>query len=163
MIEGKVGPGSRAFKDAIAALYPVAYTLKFRAKKGPLAIDYGVMPLEGMWWAEDMSTFTSGDKEQWLWTLMIMQPDLITAPLVEEAIAAVKHKINPSALAQVSLASYDEGRCAQILHKEPFAHEGTTVERCMRLSRLAALARPKSTMKYTLVIFVVRHHRTGKL
>ena len=54
MIEGKGGPGSRAFKDAIAALYPVAYTLKFRAKKGPLAIDYGVMPLEGMWWAEDM-------------------------------------------------------------------------------------------------------------
>ena len=54
MIEGKGGPGSRAFKDAIAALYPVAYTLKFRAKKGPLAIDYRVMPLEGMWWAEDM-------------------------------------------------------------------------------------------------------------
>ena len=60
---------------------------------------------------------------------MIMQPDLINAPLVEEAIAAVKHKINPSALAQVSFASYDEGRCAQILHKGPFAHEGPTVER----------------------------------
>ena len=56
MIEGKGGPGSRAFKDAIAALYPVAYTLKFRAKKGPMAIDYGVMPLEGLWWTEDMST-----------------------------------------------------------------------------------------------------------
>ena len=93
---------------------------------------------------------------------MIMQPDLITAPLVEEAIAAVKHKINASVLAQVSLASYDEGRCAQILHKGPFAHEGPTVEGCMRLSRLAALAKPKSTIKYTLVIFVVRHHRTGK-
>ena len=163
MIKGKGGPGSRAFKDAIVALYPVAYTLKFLAKKGPLSIDYGVMPLEGMWWAEDMSTFTSRDKDQWLWTLMIMQPDLITASLVEEAIAAVKHKINPSAMAQVSLASYDEGRCAQILHKGSFAHEGPTVERCMRLSRLAALAKPKSTMKYTLVIFVVRHYRTGKL
>ena len=56
MIEGKGGPGSIAFKDAIAALYPVAYTLKFRAKKGPMAIDYGVMPLEGLWWTEDMST-----------------------------------------------------------------------------------------------------------
>ena len=143
MIEGKGGPGSRAFKDAIAALYPVAYKLKFRVKKGPLAIDYGVMPLEGLWWTEDMSTFTSGDKDQWLWTLMIMQPDLITAPLVEEAIAAVKHKINPSALAQVSFASYDEGRCAQILHKGPFAHEGPTVERVHAFIASSGLSKTK--------------------
>lgn len=31
-------------------------------KKGPLAIDYGVMPLEGLWWADDMATFSVDDK-----------------------------------------------------------------------------------------------------
>ena len=60
---------------------------------------------------------------------MIMQPELVTAPLVDEAIAAVKKKQNPHALPQVRFARYDEGRCAQILHKGPFSEEGPTVER----------------------------------
>ena len=47
---------------AIEALYPVAYTLKFSVKKGPLAIDYPVMPLEGLWWADDMSRFATGTR-----------------------------------------------------------------------------------------------------
>ena len=70
----------------------MAHALKFMINKGPLAIDYGVMPLEGLWWVHDMSTFISGNKDQWPWTLMIMQPDLITAALVEEAVAIVKRK-----------------------------------------------------------------------
>ena len=129
MIDGMGGPDGPGFQAAIAALFPLAYTLKFMIKKGPLAIDYGVMPLEGLWWADDMSTFIAGDKDKWLWTLMIMQPDLITAPLVDEAVAAVKKKQNPHALPQVRFARYDEGRCAQILHKGPFSEEGPTVAR----------------------------------
>ncbi len=129
MIDGTGGPDGPGFQAAIAALFPLAYTLKFMIKKGPLAIDFGVMPLEGLWWADDMSTFIAGDKDKWLWTLMIMQPDLITAPLVDEAVAAVKKKQNPHALPQVRFARYDEGRCAQILHKGPFSEEGPTVER----------------------------------
>ena len=70
----------------------MAHALKFMINKGPLAIDYGVMPLEGLWWVHDMSTFISGNKDQWPWTLMIMQPDLITAALVEEAVTIVKRK-----------------------------------------------------------------------
>ena len=86
------------------------------------------MPLEGLWWADDMSIFISGDKDKWLWTLMIMQPNLITAPLVHETVAAVKKEQNPLALPQVRFDHYDEGRCAQILHKGPFSEEGPTIE-----------------------------------
>jgi hypothetical protein len=129
MIDGAGGPASSAFRQAIAALYPMAYALKLMIKKGPLAIDYGVMLLEGLWWAHDMSSFISGNKDQWLWTLMIMQPDLITAALVDEAVVMVKKKKTPSALSQIRFARYDEGRCAQTLHKGPFSEEGPTVER----------------------------------
>ena len=56
---------SQGFSDAIEALFGVSYTLKFMIKNGDLEIDYGVMPLEGLWWADDMSSFQSGDKSKW--------------------------------------------------------------------------------------------------
>ncbi|MDD5472212.1 MAG: GyrI-like domain-containing protein, partial [Sideroxydans sp.] len=72
MIDGKGDPNTaQEYADAIETLFAVAYTLKFMVKKGPLAIDYGVMPLEGLWWAEDMSRFSTDDKSNWLWTAMI--------------------------------------------------------------------------------------------
>ena len=61
-------------------------------KKGDLAIDYGVMPLESLWWVEDMRKFDPEKKEDWLWTAMIMQPDFITKEMVEEAKDTVRHK-----------------------------------------------------------------------
>src|SRR4051794_8633152 len=76
MVDGEGDPnGSQAFSDCAEALFSLSYTLKFQVKKGPLAIDYGVMPLEGLWWADDMSTFSGKDKTNWKWTQMIMQPD----------------------------------------------------------------------------------------
>ena len=70
-----------AYQEAIEALYAVSYTLKFAVKKD-LAVDYPVMPLEGLWWVEDMRQFSPEHKEDWLWTAMIMQPEPVTAELV---------------------------------------------------------------------------------
>ena len=62
MIDGAGDPNTaQAYKDAIEALYSVAYTLKFAFKKGR-GINYPVMPLEGLWWADDMATFSTDDK-----------------------------------------------------------------------------------------------------
>ena len=73
MIDGEGDPNtSQDYKDAIEALFAVAYDIKFSIKKGPLAIDYGVMPLEGLWWVDDMSKFSIEDKSDWKWTAMIM-------------------------------------------------------------------------------------------
>lgn len=42
MIDGKGDPNtSQSFQDAISALYPVSYNLKFMRKKGATGIDYG--------------------------------------------------------------------------------------------------------------------------
>ncbi len=79
MVDGEGDPNiSQAYVDAIEALFTVSYTLKFMVKKGELAIDYGVMPLEGLWWTDDMTKFSPDNKSVWKWTAMIMQPDFIS-------------------------------------------------------------------------------------
>ncbi len=133
MIDGQGDPNtSREFQDAVETLYSLSYTLKFMIKKGASEIDYGVLPLEGLWWADDMSQFITGNKETWKWTLMIMQPEFVTTKLFNEAIEQVRKKKNPAALAKVRFESYPEGKAAQIMHLGPFSEEGPTIEKVHR-------------------------------
>ena len=130
MIDGKGDPStSQEFKDAIGVLYPLSYTLKFMIKKGGIGVDYGVLPLEGLWWADDMSSFVDDRREHWQWTLMIMQPELVTEQMVQEANAQVLKKKNPVSLPLVRFESFEEGKVAQILHVGPFSEEGPSVEK----------------------------------
>jgi len=130
MIDGQGDPNtSQAFQDAISVLYPLSYTLKFMVKKGEAEIDYGVLPLEGLWWADDMSSFVTGNKDKWKWTLMIMQPEFITLEMVQEAIEQVKVKKNPASLPSVRFESFEEGKAAQTMHIGPFSEEGPTIEK----------------------------------
>ncbi|WP_285163824.1 GyrI-like domain-containing protein [Shewanella goraebulensis] len=127
MVDGKGEPGSPQYAEAIEALYSVAYTIKFMIKKGVTDVDYGVLPLEGLWWAEDMDDFINDNKHNWQWTMMIMQPDWVDKALVEAAISQVKLKKDLAAIELVRFASFSEGSCAQILHVGPFSEEGPTV------------------------------------
>jgi hypothetical protein len=130
MIDGEGDPNtSEVYQAAVEALFALSYAIKFMAKKGTLAIDYGVMPLEGLWWADDMSDFSVDDKSDWKWTMMIMQPDFITGEMVDTAVEEVRRKKKLAALDEVRFASLLEGTCAQIMHIGPFSAEGPTVER----------------------------------
>jgi len=130
MVDGEGDPNtSQSFQDAIEVLYPLSYTLKFNIKRGESGIDYGVLPLEGLWWADDMSAFSVENKNSWKWTLMIMQPDLVTKQMVKAAIEQVKAKKNPVSLPLVRFESFKEGKAAQIMHIGPFSEEGPTVEK----------------------------------
>lgn len=130
MVDGKGDPNtSQEYAEAVEVLFQVSYALKFMVKKGSLAIDYGVMPLEGLWWADDMSAFTAGDKSNWLWTMMIMQPDFVTSEMVEKAMRDVKKRKNPAAISKLRFEAYAEGKAAQIMHVGPFSEEGPTVEK----------------------------------
>ncbi|HWR64515.1 MAG TPA: GyrI-like domain-containing protein [Bellilinea sp.] len=129
MVDGAGDPNtSLEYQQAVEALFSVAYTIKFIVKKGPLALDYGVMPLEGLWWSDDMSTFSVNAKTDWKWTMMIMQPPLVTADMVATAIDAAKKK-GVSAANRLRFETFEEGRCAQIMHIGPFSTEGPTVAR----------------------------------
>ena len=130
MVDGEGDPNtSVAYAQAVEALFSVSYTAKFMVKKGVLAIDYTVMPLEGLWWADDMSTFVRNDKSAWKWTMMIMQPPVVDDGVMERAVEAVKRKKVLPALAKLRWETFTEGRCAQLLHVGPFAEEGPTIDR----------------------------------
>lgn len=129
MIDGAGDPNaSEEFQAAVEAVFAVSYSIKFLVRKGPDAADYAVMPLEGLWWADDMRDF-AGDRSSWKWTAMIMQPSFVERTVIDSAIAQVKQKKNPAALAKMRVASLEEGRCAQLLHVGPFSAEGPAIER----------------------------------
>lgn len=128
MIDGEGDPNtSQSFQDAIDVLHPLSYALKFMVKRGELEIYYSVMPLEGLWWADDMSSFSAQNKENWQWTLMIMQPDFIAKEMVENAREEVRKKKNLVALQSIRFESFSEGKAAQIMHIGPFSEEGPTI------------------------------------
>ena len=130
MIDGRGDPNTTAaYAQAVEALYSVSYAAKFAVKKGVLQTDYAVMPLEGLWWAVDMAAFVAGDRSQWQWTMMILQPDLVSAESLAQAVADVRKKKLLPALDRLRVESLLEGRCAQILHVGPFTQEGPTIER----------------------------------
>src|SRR5699024_8424805 len=124
MIDGHGDPNtSAAFTEAITALYPVAYKLKFASKR-ELGRDYVVMPLEGLWWAEDMRLFTTArDKARWDWTVLIMVPDWVDQDLWEAAVQQVGAKNRPARLDEIRLERFCEGRSVQTLHIGPFDQE----------------------------------------
>lgn len=130
MIDGAGDPNtSAAYARAVEALFSVSYTAKFAVKRGAAGVDYAVMPLEGLWWADDWSVFTSGDRAAWRWTMMILQPDFVPEDVVRRAIDDVVRKKGLAAAAQLRLEELHEGRCAQILHVGPFSAEGPTIRR----------------------------------
>ena len=130
MVDGEGDPNTApAYAEAIEALFSVSYTAKFMVKKGPQAIDYSVMPLESLWWSDDLSAFRTGAKDRWKWTAMILQPDFVSDDLIGEAVDEVRKKKMLPAVDLLRLESLTDGRCAQILHVGPFAEEGPTIER----------------------------------
>ena len=78
-VDGQGDPNtSAAYAEAIEALFSVSYAIKFALKRGPAGLDYAVMPLEGLWWADDTAAFPGDDKASWSWTAMIAQPPEVT-------------------------------------------------------------------------------------
>ena len=130
MVDGHGDPNnSPAFGEAIEALYPVAYKLKFTSKQ-ELGRDFVVPPLEGLWWADDPAAFTTArDKSKWHWTLMIMVPKWLGPADVETAIQLAGAKNAPARLDDLRLEELSEGRCVQILHVGPFDDEGSVLAR----------------------------------
>ncbi|MCX4388424.1 GyrI-like domain-containing protein [Micromonospora peucetia] len=124
MIDGHGDPNtSPAFTDAVEALYPVAYKLKFASRRD-LGRDYVVPPLEGLWWAEDMDSFTvQRDKSRWSWTMMIMVPDWIDQDMFTAAVEQAGARNRPARLDDTRLGTLSEGRCVQTLHVGSFDDE----------------------------------------
>jgi hypothetical protein len=129
MADGQGAPEGGEYQDAVQALYSAAYTLKFTKKKAD-GIDYPVMALEGLWWADDYAAFQpgTGDRNAWQWTMMIMQPDFITGEDFNAAVAACRKK-DLASLDKVRFTRFTEGKAAQLMHIGPYLAEGPNIRK----------------------------------
>jgi hypothetical protein len=127
MIDGHGNPNtSIEYVESLQALYAAAYTLKFKIKKN-LSVDYPVMASEGLWWMDDMREFSPVHKDDWKWTMMIMQPEIVTPELFTQAVDEALKKKGQPALSRLRLESYHEGLATQIMYFGPYADEGSTI------------------------------------
>lgn len=127
MVDGGGAPESDDFKQAIGTIYNVAFTMKFRSKK-LLGKDYSIMALEGLWGVKG-GGFNPKARDDWIWTLMMVQPDLVSQKLFTEAVAEVRAKKNPPGLERIHLENFAEGLCVQSMHVGPYSTEAATIER----------------------------------
>jgi hypothetical protein len=129
MIDGQGNPNiSKEYAESLQALYTAAYTLKFSIKK-KLGVDYPVMASEGLWWMDDMREFSVARKDDWKWTMMIMQPEIVTPDLFSQAVSEALKKKEQPALSKLRLEHFHEGLAAQILYFGAYADEGPTIAR----------------------------------
>ena len=127
LVDGEGSPESEAYATAISWLYGVAYPIKF-ASKIQLNKEYAVMPLEGLWWADDFSAFAEGDRDSWKWTAMIMQPDWITDEMFAAGVEKASGKLGDPP-ASLRLERFKEGLSVQIMHIGPYSAEAPTIAR----------------------------------
>jgi hypothetical protein len=126
-IDGRGNPNtSEIYQQAIAVLYGLSYTLKFSLKKSQ-GLDYTVMGLEGLWWMPDMNSFSMEAKDEWCWTIMIMQPDFIHPDHFEEARRQLIAKGKGQLASEVRLEQIDEGQCVQIMYIGAYDDEPPTI------------------------------------
>lgn len=129
MVDGHGDPNtSPDYATALQTLYPLSYAVRAVAKKD-LGRVHTVGPLEGLWWADDMETFVTRDKSAWDWTLMIVQPEWISAEIVAQAREQVAVKKPEVDLGRVRLETFVEGLAMQTLHVGSYDEEGPTLAR----------------------------------
>ncbi|XVS67932.1 GyrI-like domain-containing protein [Actinosynnema sp. CA-299493] len=127
-IDGRGDPNtSAAHADAVAALYSVAYTIKFASKRE--GRDLVVAPLEGLWWADDPEVFTARAKDSWHWRMLISQPGWISEEAIEAAKQVASAKKALPAIADVRREVLHEGVSAQVLHIGSYDDEGPVLAR----------------------------------
>jgi len=130
MLDGHGDPNtSQEYAATLQSLYQFAYTIKFAIKKSTGA-DFAVMPLEGLWWSENMDDFVTRDKASWSWRMMIAQPGLVTSEWIETARTQVlaKKDAGPRA-AEIHFETYEEGMCVQLMHIGPYDAEAPNIQR----------------------------------
>jgi len=123
MIDGHGKPDGEGFQQGAGILYPLAYTIKFLLRPSA-GIDFHVMPLEVCW-------RVNREKKEFAWTMMLMQPDLVTRKWVDEALQKVLPKVDAALLAQVRFETFSEGLCVQVLHKGPYEGMDASLDRML--------------------------------
>ena len=148
-IEGEGSPAESLFTDNIGALYSLAYTIKMMPKKMNTPpdgyFDFTVYPLEGVWDINDEAKANFNgtvNKDDFVYKLMICQPDFVDKFFFEEMLEVAKEKKKNPLLEQLHFERLPEGLCVQMLHLGPFEDEPASFEKMEEFAQREGLIRP---------------------
>lgn len=127
MIKGKGNPNSEEFSEAIGVLYSLAYAIKMMPKNGYTPegyFEYTVYPLEGIWDLTEVGKKQKIlNKDEFIYKIMIRQPDFVTEELIVKAMEIVKKKKPHKLLDKVTFGTIKDELSVQMLHIGSFDDE----------------------------------------
>ncbi|MCR3956121.1 MAG: GyrI-like domain-containing protein [Gudongella sp.] len=135
MVEGSGDPNSsKSYEEAVQILYGLSYAIKMTKKNDTQPegyFDFVVPPLEGLWWFDEdhFSGEVKSRKDEFIWIMMIRQPDFVTPEVVERAKDILSKKKPELNLSRTRLVDHKEGLCSQIMHIGPYDDEPDTIAR----------------------------------
>jgi len=166
MLDGKGNPNLEEFSQAVGVIYSLAYCIKMMPKKGKTPdgyYDYTVFPLEGIWDLSDEGKESKVlNKDNFVYTIMIRQPNFVTPELAEEAIITTKKNKPHILLDNARFESFEEGLCVQMMHIGPYDDEPVTFSKMEEFAAENNLVRKGKTHR-EIYISDVRKTEPAKL
>ena len=129
MIDGQGNPTvSKEFQEAMNLLRKIASSMRSFIKKDPKKIDHSFIPLEGLWWMNDLD-YNNLSRDNWKWTLMIRPPEMVIETIFWQIVGDLQKNNPATVLEKLCFKTLTEGLSAQIMHVGPFASEGPTIDK----------------------------------
>ncbi|MBP6961887.1 MAG: GyrI-like domain-containing protein [Thermotogae bacterium] len=156
VLEGEGDPNKEGFSMRVETLYALSYTLKMLPKSGYIPEgyrEYTVFPLEGVWDLKPEAKsgpsdgFDLTNKDDYVYRIMIRQPDFLTPALAREIVERAKRKKPDLPSEKAIFEIFEEGRCVQMMHMGPYDEESKSFSRMSDFCRARELVRKE------------RHHR----
>lgn len=166
-VEGSGDPNTSAsYREALELLYGLSFTVKMSKLGGralPGYFEYVVPPLEGLWWTDEpgFDGRTLADKSRFRWVSLIRQPDFVDEAVFAWAREELGRKRPEADLSRAYLWRWEEGLCAQLLHRGPYDDEPESVARLAAFVREQGYREDFSPGRYHHEIYLGDPRRTA--
>lgn len=138
MMDGRGKPDQPDFERAAQALFTVSYVMKFMLRPR-LDVDYHVMPME-LAWKVNRTAKSFG------WTMMIMQPELVSPEHVSEALEKVRVEKPQVDTTDLRFETFTEGLCIQYLHTGPYPGMDANLDKMVAFAEASGCTVPERTV-----------------
>jgi hypothetical protein len=125
MIDGEGDPGGEEHRHAIKWLFASIYPIK-RVARERMGKDFVEPPLEGLWWADDMNDFISGNRDKVKWRMMIVTADWVSSDIFSEAVTSASEKLG-TVPSELRLERLHEGMSVQIMHVGDYSEAAASI------------------------------------
>lgn len=159
MIDGAGDPNDEDFANRVSALYALSYAIKMQYKKTHPTDeiqDYAVYPLEGIWKQKQEEELI---KKNLQYTIMIRQPEVIDADMVQAALAQVKVKKPNPMYEGIRFEACPAHTCVELLHIGSYDEEPASFQRMDDFLQAEGL---KRNLEYHREIYLSNALRTAK-